>query len=143
MELLPECGVDKSVNTRAAHVCTLCETKSLCKNAKCEANTLFVTQTVTISVATAGYFSLVLGFTCFIWGSRVFIENFQVWYISSLILTFLKTFCMSDVFYCFLFFFKVYSGVFFITEWQPWSSIGEQKISPESDFFKTIFTDSD
>jgi len=28
-----ESGVDKSVNTSAAHVCAFCENKSLCKNA--------------------------------------------------------------------------------------------------------------
>jgi len=74
-----DCGitadVDKSVNTSAAHDCAFCETKSLCKNAKCDAYKLFVAQTVTISVATAGDFSLDLGFSCFIWGSGVFIEN--------------------------------------------------------------------
>jgi len=31
-----------------------------------------------ISVATAGFFSLDLGFFCFIWGSGVFIENLGV-----------------------------------------------------------------
>jgi len=36
-----ECGVKKSVNTSAALVCAFCETKSLCKNAKCDAYTLF------------------------------------------------------------------------------------------------------
>jgi len=36
-----ECGVYKSVNTSAAHVCAFCETKSLCKNAKCDAYALF------------------------------------------------------------------------------------------------------
>jgi len=35
----------------------------------------FLAQTVTISVATAGYFSLDLGFSSFIWVSGVFIEN--------------------------------------------------------------------
>jgi len=35
----------------------------------------FVAQTVTTSVTTAGDFSLDLGFSCFIWGSAVFIEN--------------------------------------------------------------------
>jgi len=35
------CGVDKSVNTSAAHVCAFCETKSLCKNAKCDAHGRF------------------------------------------------------------------------------------------------------
>ena len=69
-----ECGVNKLVKTTAAHVC---ETKSLCKNAKCDAQPtdVFVAQTVTISVATAGDFSQDLGFSCFIWGSAVFIEN--------------------------------------------------------------------
>jgi len=37
-----ECGVYKSVNTSAAHVCAFCETKSLCKNAKCDAYALFL-----------------------------------------------------------------------------------------------------
>jgi len=37
-----ECGVDKSVNTSAAHVCAFCETKSLCKNAKCDTHVLFL-----------------------------------------------------------------------------------------------------
>jgi len=60
-----ESGMDKSVNTTTAHVC---ETKSLCKNAKCDAYTLFVAQTVTIIVATAGDFSLDRGFSYFIWG---------------------------------------------------------------------------
>ena len=32
-----ECSVNKSVNTTAAHICAFCETKSLCKNAKCDA----------------------------------------------------------------------------------------------------------
>jgi len=40
--------VDKSVNTSAAHVCAFCETKSLCKNAKCDPYAFFVAQTVTI-----------------------------------------------------------------------------------------------
>jgi len=35
----------------------------------------FLAQTVTVSVATAGDFSLDLGFSCFIWGSGFFIEN--------------------------------------------------------------------
>ena len=35
----------------------------------------FVAQTVTISIATTGDFSLDLEFSCFIWGSWVFIEN--------------------------------------------------------------------
>jgi len=39
----------------------------------------FVAQTVTISVVTAGDFSLDLGFSCFIWGSGVFIEN--LWFV--------------------------------------------------------------
>jgi len=63
-----ECGVDKSVNTSAAHVCAFCETTSLCKNAKCDAYKHFVAQAVTISVATAGDFSLDLGGSCFICG---------------------------------------------------------------------------
>ena len=33
--------MDKSVNTSAAHVCAFCETKCLCKNAKCDAYALF------------------------------------------------------------------------------------------------------
>jgi len=70
--------VDKSGNTSAAQVCTFCETRSLRKNAKCDAYTLFVAQTVTVSVATAGDFSLDLGFSCFIWGSGVFIENLGI-----------------------------------------------------------------
>jgi len=37
-----ECGVDKSVNTSAVHVWTSCETKSKCKNAKCDACTFFL-----------------------------------------------------------------------------------------------------
>ena len=36
-----ECGVDKLVNIRAAHICTVCHTMSLCKNAKCDAYTPF------------------------------------------------------------------------------------------------------
>ena len=36
---------------------------------------VFVAQTVTISVATAGDFSLDLGFSCFIWVSGFLIEN--------------------------------------------------------------------
>jgi len=36
-----ECGLNKSVNTSAAHICAFCETKSLCKNAKCDAYRLF------------------------------------------------------------------------------------------------------
>ena len=36
-----ECSVNKSVNTTAAHICAFCDTKSLCKNAKCEAYALF------------------------------------------------------------------------------------------------------
>ena len=36
-----ECSVNKSVNTCAAHICAFCETKSLCKNAKCDAYGLF------------------------------------------------------------------------------------------------------
>jgi len=64
-----ECDVDKSVNTSVVHVC---ETKSLCKNAKCDAYTLFVEQTVTISVTTAGDFSPDLEFSCFFY---FFIEH--------------------------------------------------------------------
>ena len=41
-----DCGitadVDKSVNTIAAHDCAFCETKSLCKNAKCDAYGIFL-----------------------------------------------------------------------------------------------------
>jgi len=73
-----EFGVDKSVNTSAVHVCTFYETRPLCKNAKCDAYTLFC-GTVTISVATAGDFSQDLGFSCFIWVSGVFIEN--LWFV--------------------------------------------------------------
>ena len=73
-----ECGVDKSVNTSAVHVCTFYETRPLCKNAKCDAYTVFVAQTFTICVATAGDFSLDLGFSCFIWCSGVFIENLGI-----------------------------------------------------------------
>ena len=69
-----ECGVDKSVNTSAVHVCAFYETRTLCKNAKCDAYNVFC-GTVTISVATAGDFSQDLGFSCFIWVSGVFIEN--------------------------------------------------------------------
>jgi len=36
-----ECSVNKSVNTTAAHVCAFCETKPLCKNAKCDTYALF------------------------------------------------------------------------------------------------------
>jgi len=36
-----ECSVDKSVNTTAVHICAFCETKSLCKKAKCDAYGLF------------------------------------------------------------------------------------------------------
>jgi len=36
-----ECGVKKSGNTSAAHICAFCETKSLCKKAKCDAYGLF------------------------------------------------------------------------------------------------------
>jgi len=42
-EITAECSVNKSVNTIAAHICAFCETKSLCKNAKCEAYGLFGT----------------------------------------------------------------------------------------------------
>jgi len=35
--IMSECSVNKSVNTTAAHICAFCETKSLCKNAKCDA----------------------------------------------------------------------------------------------------------
>jgi len=42
-----ECGVDNSVKTSAAHICAFCETKSLCKNAKCDAHGFFCS-TVTI-----------------------------------------------------------------------------------------------
>jgi len=34
-----ECGVDKLVNTSAAHICAFCHTMSLCKNATCDAYT--------------------------------------------------------------------------------------------------------
>jgi len=37
-----ERSVDKLVNTSAAHICTFCETKSLRKNAKCDAYALFL-----------------------------------------------------------------------------------------------------
>jgi len=40
-EITAECDVKKSVNTSAAHICAFCETKSLCKNAKCDAYGLF------------------------------------------------------------------------------------------------------
>jgi len=36
-----ECGVDKSVDTSAAHICAFCHTMSLCKNAKRDAYTPF------------------------------------------------------------------------------------------------------
>ena len=36
-----ECGVKKSVNTSAAHICAFCETKPLYKNGKCDAYRLF------------------------------------------------------------------------------------------------------
>ena len=36
-----ECSVNMSVNTTAAHICAFCETKSLWKNAKCDAYGLF------------------------------------------------------------------------------------------------------
>jgi len=39
--IIAECSVNKSVNTTAAHICAFCETKSLCKNAKCDACGLF------------------------------------------------------------------------------------------------------
>jgi len=71
-----ECGVDKSVNTSAAHVCAFCETISMCTNAKCDAYTLFW-GTNSHSVATAGDFSLDLFFLCFICGSGVFNENLR------------------------------------------------------------------
>ena len=32
-----ECSVNKSVNTTAPHICSFCETKSLCTNAKFDA----------------------------------------------------------------------------------------------------------
>ena len=57
-ESTAECGADKSVSTSEAHVCTFCETKSLCKNAKCDTHTLFCG---TNSVRTVGDFSLDLG----------------------------------------------------------------------------------
>jgi len=36
-----ECSVNMSVNTTAAHICAFCETKSLCKNSKCDVYGLF------------------------------------------------------------------------------------------------------
>jgi len=36
-----ECSVNKSVNTTAAHIYAFCDTKSLCKNSKCDAYGLF------------------------------------------------------------------------------------------------------
>jgi len=33
--------VNKSVNTTATHICAFCGTRSLCKNAKCDAYGLF------------------------------------------------------------------------------------------------------
>jgi len=36
-----ECSVNKSVNTTAVQIRAFCETKSLCKNAKCDAYGLF------------------------------------------------------------------------------------------------------
>jgi len=67
-----ECGVDKSVNTSAAHVC---ETSPCAKMQSVTFTHFFVGQTVTISVAPAGDFPQHLGFSCFIWGSWVFIEK--------------------------------------------------------------------
>jgi len=46
------------------------------KNVKCDAYThFFVAETVTISVATAGDFSLDLVFCCLFWSSGAFVEN--------------------------------------------------------------------
>ena len=36
-----ECAVNMPVNTSTAHICAFCETRSLCKNAKCDAYGLF------------------------------------------------------------------------------------------------------
>jgi len=58
--------VGKSVNTSTVHVCTVCETKSLCKNKGVTVIHFLVVQTATISVATAGDFLLDPGFSCFI-----------------------------------------------------------------------------
>jgi len=72
VELLP--SVVWTSQSKPAHVCAFSEMQSLSKRSVTLTN-LFVAQTVTISVATAGDFSLDLGFSCFIWGSGVFIEN--------------------------------------------------------------------
>ena len=71
--IIAEYGVDRSVNTSAAHVCETVQKRSV------TLTHFFVAQTVTISVVTAGDFSLDLGFSCFIWGSGVFIEN--LWFV--------------------------------------------------------------
>jgi len=39
---IAECGVNKSVNTSTVYICTFGETKSLCKNAKCDAYGIFL-----------------------------------------------------------------------------------------------------
>jgi len=65
-----DCYVDRSVNTNTAHACAFYETKTVCKNAKFHAYTLFLAQTVIISVATAGDFSL---------GSGVFLFHLGFW----------------------------------------------------------------
>jgi len=64
-----ECGVAKSVNISAVHVCAFCETKSVCKNAKCDAYTLFCGTNSHNQCCHCWDFSLDLEFSCFIWGS--------------------------------------------------------------------------
>jgi len=79
-----ECGVDKSVNTSAAHVCAFTRLSPYAKTQSVTLTNFFVTQTVTTSVATAVDFSLDLGFSCFIWGSWIFNENLRfVWFWSN------------------------------------------------------------
>jgi len=59
VELLRECGVDKAVNTCAAHFARL----SRCAKTQSVTFThFFVVETVTINIATAGDFLLDLGF---------------------------------------------------------------------------------
>jgi len=57
----------------------------------------------------------------------IFYVQVPVAYISSLILTFFKTFCRSGFFIILWDFFKVNSGVFSVTEWQHWSQSASRR----------------
>jgi len=62
-----KCDEDKSVNTSTMYVCAFCETKSLCKNAKCDAYILFWGTNSHNEHCQCCFFSLDLGFYLEFW----------------------------------------------------------------------------